>query len=283
VALSPIGTADPEKWLKQTNDQLNAFDTDRKTNANDIENREAETKGYVRADLGELELRLNEATARLNELNTKLDSQKTIVTNHKTTLDHVSEALEQRARLTPVRDRLRRLSEMANGPANSSGRKSFENYVLSTNFREILEAANERLMITSGGRYRLVQQQATNEKDKVSELDMDIVDNLNDHTRKTGSISGGEGFQVSMALALGLSDVVQNHAGGIRIESMFIDEGFGSLDGDLLDKAIQMLSHLAGNNRQIGIISHVSALDENISPKLVVTGDKNGSHIRFEE
>ena len=147
-------------------------------------------------------------------------------------------------------------------------------------FKEILDNANRRLQIMSGGKFELIHRTDGNAKYKTAGLDIDVLDIATGKQRKAGSISGGEGFQVSMSLALGLSDVVQNHAGTISMESMFIDEGFGSLHEAVLDSAINVLDQLSGGSRQIGIISHVAKLEESIPKKLIVKGSSKGSSVK---
>ena len=148
-------------------------------------------------------------------------------------------------------------------------------------FREILAEANQRLQIMTGGRFELIHRLEGARVNAAAGLEIDVVDNNSGTTRRAGSISGGEGFQVSLALALGLSDVAQNHAGGTEIDAMFIDEGFGSLDDAVLDNAIKVLDQIAGGSRQIGIISHVTKLEESIPKKIIVRAGDRGSHIRI--
>ena len=113
-------------------------------------------------------------------------------------------------------------------------------------------------------------------------LDIEVLDRNTGRQRESASLSGGESFIVSLALALGLSDVVRSHAGGQSLDTLFIDEGFGSLDDDVLDKAMNVLGGLTGDDHQlVGIISHVSRLEESIVQKLVVSGSPEGSRVRI--
>ena len=176
---------------------------------------------------------------------------------------------------------VRFIEMMPVGAADAGGKLSFERYVMGEAFREILTEANIRLQIMTGGKFELIHQVEASRANAAAGLDIDVMDHSSETVRKAGSLSGGEGFQVSMALALGLSDVVQNHAGGTEIDAMFIDEGFGSLDDVVLGSAVQVLEQLSQGSRQIGIISHVSKLEECISKKIIVKGSEQGSRIQI--
>ena len=147
---------------------------------------------------------------------------------------------------------------------------------------QILSAANIHLSVMTSGQYELIHQTRADHKSSQAGLDIDVLDVFTGEQRKPDSLSGGEKFQVSMALALGLSDVVQNLAGGKKIDTMYIDEGFGTLDESVLSKAIEVLTNIAGNQRQIGIISHVDRLEESIQQKIVVKKTDKGSTLYIE-
>ena len=145
-----------------------------------------------------------------------------------------------------------------------------------TFFDRILRRANLRLMVMSGGQYELKRRREAGDNRGQSGLELDVVDHYNGSERSVKSLSGGESFKASLSLALGLSDEVQSAAGGIRLETMFVDEGFGSLDEESLDQALRALTGLAEGNRLVGIISHVAELKEKIERQIVVTKDRAG-------
>ena len=149
-------------------------------------------------------------------------------------------------------------------------------------FREILEMANRRLELMSGGRYELVHKVGTERRNAKAGLEIEVLDNSTGVLRPSGSLSGGEAFFTSLALALGLSDVVQNHAGGKQMEALFIDEGFGTLSDDVLDKALDVLNGLTEGNRLVGVISHVDRLGESIPQKIRVRSGEKGSTLSLE-
>ena len=123
----------------------------------------------------------------------------------------------------------------------------------------------------SKGQYELKRQESGDNKKEKAGLDLNVVDHYNGTERSVRTLSGGESFQASLSLALGLSDEIQSYAGGIRLDTMFVDEGFGSLDEESLEQAIRALSGLAGGERLVGIISHVTELKERIGKKILVT------------
>ena len=132
----------------------------------------------------------------------------------------------------------------------------------------------------SGGQYDLKQRTEASNQGKTG-LELDIIDHINTTERSVNTLSGGEAFLASLALALGLSDVVQSQAGSIRLESMFVDEGFGSLDDSTRDQAMRVLNDLAGDDRLVGIISHVNTLKDSIERKLVVKRGLHGSTLSW--
>jgi len=147
----------------------------------------------------------------------------------------------------------------------------------------VIEKANIRLEIMSGGQYQLVHQAEAYRKNAKAGLDIEVLDRNTGIQRASGSLSGGESFIVSLALALGLSDVVQSYAGGQSLDTLFIDEGFGTLDDDVLDKAVQVLNSLSDDNQHlVGIISHVNRLEESIVQKIVVKNGQKGSSLHLE-
>lgn len=170
------------------------------------------------------------------------------------------------------------LSDTANGNIGGKDRIMFETYVQMTYFDRIIERANTRFMTMTSGQYEMKRSsQAANLRSQ-SGLEIDIIDHYNGSVRSVKSLSGGESFKASLALALGLSDEIQSQSGGIQIETMFVDEGFGSLDEESLQQAVAALMNLSESNRLVGIISHVGELKERIDKQIVVTKTRdNGS------
>ncbi len=174
------------------------------------------------------------------------------------------------------------LAETANGQIAGKDKVAFETYVQSMYFERMIESANRRLRAMTDGRYELVRRSVATNKSAQSGLDLKVRDNYTGKERDSGSLSGGESFKASLALALGLSDIAQSNAGGIKLDTMFIDEGFGSLDRQSLQLAIKTLTELSGGDKLIGIISHVDDLKDAIDRKIVVSKGRNGSTLRVE-
>ncbi len=279
-AILPIGDAEPEKWISTREEEIKKYKDDVMLIEDKIKTLSDETRDIVRTDIEKLNNQLILSEEKSGEIQEKLRIMKNLRENHNEVSENVRNINKKIASLSPVAERVRNLSLIANGYRDQGGKLSFDRYVMGSAFKEILENANRRLQIMSGGKFELIHRTDGNARNKTAGLDIDILDIATGKQRKAGSISGGEGFQVSMSLALGLSDVVLNHAGTISMESMFIDEGFGSLHEAVLDSAINVLDQLSGGSRQIGIISHVAKLEESIPKKLVVKGSPKGSSVQ---
>lgn len=170
---------------------------------------------------------------------------------------------------------MKALSDTANGTVYGKDKMMLETYIQATYFERILARANIRLQKMSGGQYDLKRRVEADNKKSQSGLELDIIDHINATERSVNTLSGGEAFLASLALALGLSDEVQMST-GIRLDTLFVDEGFGSLDSDALSKAYNTLAGLTEGNRLVGIISHVAELKEKIDKQIVVKKEKTG-------
>ena len=176
------------------------------------------------------------------------------------------------------------LNKTANGNLSGSVKLDFETYIQRQYFKQIIRAANKRLIRMTGGEFIL----QCKDVEKLGSqgqagLDLDVYHMATDTVRDVKTLSGGESFMASLAMALGLSDIVQYTAGAIHLDTMFVDEGFGSLDDTARDQAIRVLTDLADQNRLVGIISHVNELKEQIDRKLLVTKTENGSIVRWSD
>ena len=207
---------------------------------------------------------------------------------------HTRNEINQRARKTLIRDfsdaqKLRHqyeilgnLSRTANGNLSGSVKLDFETYVQRQYFRQIIHAANVRLAKMTGQEFILQCREIGNLSSQgQAGLDLDVYDLVNDSVRDVKTLSGGESFMASLSMALGLADIVQNTAGAVSLETMFVDEGFGSLDDMARDRAIQILKELAGEKGLVGIISHVNELKEQIEWQLEVKKTDHGSHVKW--
>ena len=166
------------------------------------------------------------------------------------------------------------LSDTANGTLSGKRKIELETYVQMSYFDRILRRANLRFLTMSGGQYELKRQEESDNKKEKSGLELSVIDHYNGTERSVRTLSGGESFQASLSLALGLSEEIQANAGGISLDAMFVDEGFGSLDEESLNQAMKALQGLAEGRRIVGIISHVSELKERIDRKIIVTKNR---------
>lgn len=181
---------------------------------------------------------------------------------------------------------MKALADTAGGTLGGKQKIELETYVQMTYFDRVIRRANLRLLTMSGGQYELKRETGGENRREKAGLELSVIDHYNGTERSVKTLSGGETFQASLSLALGLSDEIQSYAGGIRMDSMFVDEGFGSLDEEALGQALKSLAGLTEGNRLVGIISHVSALKERIEKKIIVTKcrdrDGIGSTVRIE-
>ena len=280
-ALLPV-EGDGESWLKARQKKLSDYDNDYKNTQNRVQELAAQTEGLTYTDLDELQEQIDEMTERYNTANTAYVDWQKLLENHQETAETVAHARAELARSEQAWKRLDLLANLAVGVSGDGGKLSFDRYVMGTVFKEILEMANRRLNIMSGGKYELLHQVSADRKNAQAGLEVEAMDMTTGKLRNSKSLSGGESFLVSLALALGLSDVVQRHAGGRQLDALFIDEGFGSLDNDTLDTALTVLDQLTEGDCLVGIISHVSKLEESIPQKIRVRNGRQGSSLQFE-
>ena len=216
----------------------------------------------------------------LEEKQTELDEKsKTVhsrITANKSSLENITLRLAEIKNVEEKWSWMKALSNTANGNISGKEKIMLETYIQMTYFDRIINRANRRFMVMSGGQYELKRRIEAENNRSQSGLELDVIDHYNGTQRSVKTLSGGESFKASLSLALGLSDEIQSSAGGIKLDSMFVDEGFGSLDEESLSQAVKALSSLADGNRVVGIISHVAELKERIDKQIVVTKDKAG-------
>ncbi|MHA7278767.1 AAA family ATPase [Arthrobacter sp. MDT2-2] len=187
--------------------------------------------------------------------------------------------------IAPVRDQARlaaAVADTARGGGENLYKMSLATYVLASRLEQVAAAATERLLQMSDGRYALVHSDAT-AGNKRSGLGLNVIDGWTGNRRDTSTLSGGESFMASLALALGLADVVQQEAGGLDIETLFVDEGFGSLDDQALEQVMDALEGLRSGGRVVGLVSHVPELKQRVSAQLQVVKGRQGSSLRYVE
>lgn len=259
-----------EKSKNDFDDIKSKYDTQKGTKAS-LENALKEFKEIDLASLNEKSLKLNEYKKDIDETAKSLYSR---IESNKLLVDNIS---EKRDILKGYDDKyvwLKALSETANGDISGKEKITLETFVQMTYFDSIIRKANIRLLTMSDGQYELVRRSDAETLKKNEGLALDVIDHFNASSRSVSTLSGGESFMASLCLALGLSDEIQSSNGGIKLDTMFVDEGFGSLDGEALDRALSALTSLSQGNRLVGIISHVDALCDRIDNKIVITKDR---------
>lgn len=212
----------------------------------------------------EIEEKKKKDNASILKLNAQLETNKQLLQN-------IRDKSNDLTTLEKTYAWMKALSNTANGTIPGKEKVMLETYIQMTYFDRIIARANSRFMAMSGGQYELKRKEEAENNKSQSGLDLDIIDHYNGTERSVKSLSGGESFIASLSLALGLSDEIQASAGGIKLDTMFVDEGFGTLSEEALDQAMRALSGLADGNRLVGIISHVDKLKNKIDKQIVVT------------
>lgn len=240
---------------------------------------EKELKDIEYADIDELKSSCEAVNICCKKSEEKYISYHAAFENNKSNAERIQQAYKQLEKQTEICVMIKNLSDTANGSLAGKEKIAFEQYIQGAYFQQIIAQANVRLSRMSTQRYELVHKtQSTN--GRKAGLELDVLDHYTNSIRSVKSLSGGESFKAALSMALGLSDVIQQQAGGIQIDAMFIDEGFGSLDDDSLNTAIAVLNQLTDGNRLVGIISHVSELKSSIDNKILVKSSPSGSSVR---
>lgn len=236
------------------------------------------SKGLEGADNSELDALLQKKAAATEQLNGKNDSWNKIsgrLSQNSRILKMVQSTAAELDSTGKKRQWLKNLSDTANGGLSGRDKVMLETFVQTSYFDRIIRHANVRFSRLSNGQYELVRREDYSNMRSQSGLDLDVLDHTSGKRREVKTLSGGESFLASLSLALGLADEVQSSAGGIQLDTMFVDEGFGSLDYESLKSAIDVLQNLAGNHRLVGIISHVGELEKKLEKKIHVRKNEN--------
>ena len=265
--------------LEEFESQINKFEDAKKIIVNSIEKLEEELKEIERPDLEEGQQKLKNIESQVNDFIEKVAILNTRLENNKKLYDKIhSEYINLLESSKEIREIIA-FSDVVSG--KTENRKSLETYVQGYYLDLILVAGTKRLLQMTNDRYRFVRRDEKSKGGGLQGLEIEIHDIYLNSTRIISSLSGGELFLASLALALGLAEVIQNESGGISLETIFIDEGFGSLDAETLDIALTTLIDLQSYGRNIGIISHVSELKERIRPKVEVYSKDNYAKIKM--
>lgn len=266
-----------ETALKEMQKELAAYKEECHANEKLLQHLEQELREREPKDISKLKQELESHRIQRDAIREQFSKEKHYVQDIRRLFRSLQDKNREQQRLKKQYGIIKKLDDTANG--NNRLRLVFEQYVLAAYFEEILKAANIRLKVMSTGRYELRRTQMVGDGRSKDNLEMEVMDYYTGKYRSVKTLSGGETFKTSLALALGMSDVVQALSGGVRVETLFIDEGFGSLDGESLEQACLTLQSLVEKDRLIGIISHVPELSEKIRDKIKIHKTNVGSRI----
>ncbi|MCQ2427206.1 MAG: SMC family ATPase [Clostridia bacterium] len=258
-----------KKALDESNKALSGYEASISELKNQLTGNSDLDKAAESAKKAEITEKKNAASVRNKAIASRLNANKAALSGISEKASEL-EALENKQRWQQA------LYATASGNLPGKEKITLETYIQMTYFDRILGKANVRFMTMSGGQYELIRRKEAENNKSQAGLDLDVIDHYNGTVRSVKTLSGGESFKASLSLALGLSDEIQASAGGVRLDSMFVDEGFGSLDDDSLGQAMKALAGLAEGNRIVGIISHVAELKNRIDRQIVITKAKSG-------
>ena len=272
----------PAEEAERLDAAIRRYEEAKKSLNDRIGERETQLKGRVRADIEALLQQQKNLTEQYRQAQERSRSCDRRLTLHQEAGKAIRRAAEQKKAHAEEWAVLDDLYRAMSGQLSQKVKITFETYVQQYYFKQVVAAANKRLTRMTDGMFVLRLKEEARDRRSQSGLDLDVLDRATGQWRDVSTLSGGESFLASLSLALGLSDVVQSESGGVRLEAMFIDEGFGTLDENALRNAMALLSSLADGNRMIGVISHMPELRERIDKKIVVHKKLTGSQIELE-
>ena len=268
--------------LNSLKSKIDNYDSCKKEYESTIKLLEPEVSGKKVIDVKEKENQLNELIELYSKNDNLYTSLNATLEKLKSSASNIKNYLKDNKQVQDEYNVIKLLSDTANGTLTGKQRITFENYVQSYFMQSVLVEANKRLIKMTDSRYELKRKETETKLNVKTGLDFSIFDSYTGKERDVASLSGGEKFKASLALALGLSDTISNTHGGIRIDSLFIDEGFGSLDTESLNQALNILTDLSSNDKLIGVISHVTELISRIDNKIIVNKTSTGSKLSIE-
>ncbi len=269
-----------ELELKELKDAVSAYERDVQKVEQEHTRLSQETQDKVKPNLDALEELKERLEAEKRQVDHDLQIVHTRLGVNEPIVRTVQAGLDQLSDLQKEYLLLSNLARTASGELAGKQKLAFEQYVQAFYFTQILFEANKRLKIMTNSRFELLRREEAADLRSQTGLEIDVLDHYTGRVRSVSSLSGGESFKASLSLALGLSDVIQSSAGGVEINTLFVDEGFGSLDAESLEQAIQTLVGLAEGDRLIGIISHVEELKERIDRQIIVGRTTGGSTLK---
>ena len=256
-----LGYVVEETVLSETEEEINKYNQAVSTNKTQLEQARADAKDRKFVDIESLKAICDE---QKNNVETIRNILNTVTNRLKTNKDKKQKITEQQSDLEKYGKEFRvceNLYKLVKG-TTGNGKITLEQYIQAAGFDGILAAANRRLIPMSDGQYELFRQDSLGKQSNIY-LDLEVLDNYTGHRRPVGNLSGGESFKASLSLALGLSDTVSSNLGGVQMDALFVDEGFGTLDRKSIENALDILINLSSANKLVGVISHREELIEN--------------------
>ena len=269
-----------EEAIAGSEETLSGYRQKCSTNHTQLEQAERDAEGKAYVDMDALNEACQEKERAVQELRREvnvIENRININTEKRINIAAQKETMETAGK---EYEHCRKLYNLVKG-TTGNGKITLEQYIQAAGFDGIIAAANRRLLPMSDGQYELYRQDSVGKKSN-NFLDLEVLDNYTGHRRPVGNLSGGESFKASLSLALGLSDTVSSNLGGIQMDALFVDEGFGTLDRKSMDNAMDSLTGLSSANKLVGIISHREELMENIPQQIKVKKTKDGSSITIE-
>lgn len=269
-----------EKTLEAEEKEQNAYRQKVLTNAARLAAAEEETKGRDLIETEEWSRKEKEKEREIADVRNRRSETENRLRNNREIRANIERRRGTLERAGKESDSCKRLYDLVKG-TTGNGKITLEQYIQAAGFDGIIAAANRRLLPMSDGQFELFRREDALSRKSGNFLDLEVLDNYTGHRRPVGSLSGGESFKASLSLALGLSDTVSANLGGIQMDALFIDEGFGTLDRRSIDAAMDILIHLSGSSKLVGIISHREELMESIQQQIRVSRTRKGSTLRM--
>ena len=276
-----LGFVVDEEIISDSQEEIKKYHEEVKSTVDQLKIAKEDAKGKEPIDITELKEQVTFKEAEVKEIRNRQNVIKNRCDNNNEVAQNISSQKPGYEKSKAAYAVLTRLYKLVKGDTGT-GKITLEQYVQAAGFDGIIAAANRRLIPMSEGQYELYRQEDSLGKRSNTFLDLEVLDNFTGHRRPVGNLSGGESFKASLSLALGLSDTVSSNIGGVQMDALFIDEGFGTLDRKSIDNAMDTLLNLSGSNKLVGVISHREELIENILQQIKVSKGKEGSKVTIE-
>ncbi|MCM1263223.1 MAG: SMC family ATPase [Butyrivibrio sp.] len=270
-----------EDVITSSDKVVNEYKQDVETNKKLFSDAELEAKGKKVIDIEALKAVCDAQGTNVDLIRKRCNNSENRIHTNEEKQKSILDRREELEKARKENEICRRLYNLVKG-TTGNGKITLEQYIQAAGFDGIIAAANRRLLPMSDGQYELYRQENSLGMKSNNFLDLEVLDNYTGHRRPVGNLSGGESFKASLSLALGLSDTVSSNLGGVQMDALFVDEGFGTLDRKSIDSAMEILINLTGSNKLVGIISHREELVENIPQQIKVKKTKEGSQITIE-